>query len=369
MKDGMITSAEGFSFFFVSGAALGALLAIRTIHFYLISGISFAAAWLLLTVLVVALRRDCRLPEKIGALALPILLFSTGLFAGITGGGVSSPDSTTFIEKIAMGAAGKLRSLIDEIPFPSEGTSPLLKALITGDRSSLAKETAAIFRSSGASHLLALSGLHIGIIYLIFRRLTLVFGNSPCVRAVRSVLTILFAVFFTIMVGASPSIVRAFLFILISETASVLHRKRESLKVLCLALIIQLSLSPRVILSPGFQLSYAAMLGIFLIFPWLSSFYPGRSSFDPMHRIWDAASLSISCQATTAPIAWHYFHSFPKYFLITNILAIPLTTCLIAISLLTIVLYAVGACPMFLITLTDFLVRLLTGILSIIGSM
>ena len=88
-----------------------------------------------------------------------------------------------------------------------------------------------------------------------------------------------------------------------------------------------------------------------------------------MHKIWDAAALSTSCQITTAPIAWHYFHTFPKFFLLTNLLAIPLTTGLIAVSLLTICLYSFGICPTFLITLTDFLVSLLTWILSIIGSM
>lgn len=369
MKDGIIISAEGFSLFFVAGVATGVFIAVRTIHFYLISGVSFAAIWLLLAGILL-LRAIGGNAIGIAEMAfLPILLFSTGFLTGVIGGGVSSPDSVTFFEKAAWGAAARFRSLIDEIPFTSEGTSPLLKALLSGDRASLSKETVAIFRSGGASHLLALSGLHIGIIYLIFKRLTFILGNSPFARIFRAAIIVLFACFFTIMVGAGPSIVRAFLFILISETASILHRKRDSVKVLCLALIIQLSISPEVILSPGFQLSYAAMLGIFLFFPWLSSFYSGGSRFDPMHRIWDTAALSISCQITTAPIAWHYFHSFPKYFLLTNILAIPLTTGLIAISLLTIALFALGICPSFLISLTDYLARLLTWILSIIGSM
>ncbi len=361
----MAISTEGFSFFFVAGVAIGAILANNTTHFYLLSGISFAAAWLLLA----ASLPKRLLPDMIRIAILPFMLFATGFFTGITGSGVSSPDSITFPEKAALGTVSRLRSLIDEIPFAHEGTAPLLKALLTGDKSSLSKETVAVFRSSGASHLLALSGLHIGIIYLIFKRLTFLFGNSPSVKILRGVITVLFAGFFTLMVGGSPSIVRAFLFILISEAASLLHRKRDSLKVLCLALIIQLSFSPEVIFSPGFQLSYAAMLGIFLIFPWLSSFYPGPSGYDPMHKIWEAAALSISCQVTTAPIAWHYFHSFPKYFLLTNLLAIPMTTCLIGTSLLTIVLYALGLCPPLFIQLTDFLSRLLTGILSIIGSM
>ena len=169
MKDGMIISAEGLSFFFVGGAAVGVILARDTTHFYLISAVSFAASWLLLAALLSIEGWDNRFPGNLWMVILPLLILSTGFFTGITGGGLSSPDSESYLELAAFSAANRLRSLIDGIPFPSEGTSPLLKALLTGDRSSLSKEVVTVFRSSGASHLLALSGLHIGIIYLIFK--------------------------------------------------------------------------------------------------------------------------------------------------------------------------------------------------------
>ena len=81
------------------------------------------------------------------------------------------------------------------------------------------------------------------------------------------------------------------------------------------------------------------------------------------------AALSISCQVFTAPLAWLRFHTFPVYFLITNLLAIPLTTLLMGASVASIGLSAFGACPEFLITTTDGLCRLLLFVLEVIASM
>ena len=81
------------------------------------------------------------------------------------------------------------------------------------------------------------------------------------------------------------------------------------------------------------------------------------------------AALSISCQVFTAPLAWLRFHSFPTYFLLTNLLALPLTGALMGTSLLTLGLEAIGLCPPLLLTATDFLARLLLWILTVISSM
>lgn len=165
----------------------------------------------------------------------------------------------------AADAVGTLRNVIDNIPYPSETTGPLVKALLTGDKSDLTKEITEIFRDSGASHILALSGLHLGVLYLILARLTSPLGNSPWARKLRYSLIIVAALFYSIMTGATPSIIRAFLFITINETARLLGRKREPVRVLLAALTIQLAIRPDVIASVAFQLSYMAMAGIFLL--------------------------------------------------------------------------------------------------------
>lgn len=302
----------------------------------------------------------------------PALLFPTFLALGAfcaLADAFPGAETATFPERWAEALGGRLRDFIDSIPFPSEGTAPLLKALLTGDRSGLSQDTVRVFRKSGGAHLLALSGLHIGILYLFLSRLLWPIGNSPRARLVRYVLTVLASGLFTLLTGASPSIVRAFLFILINETARLSGRPRNALRVLSTALLVQLVLNPSAITSVGFQLSYLAMAGIFLLYPRLEGWWPKGPRIDPLRKVWQAAALSISCQAFTGPLAWYRFHTFPTYFLLTNLLAMPVTTLLMGTAVTTLVLQGIGCCPAFLIQVTDVLCNALTWILQIISSM
>lgn len=278
------------------------------------------------------------------------------------------------VSTAAAKAVGHLRATIDAIPYPSETTGPLVKALLTGDKSDLTKEITGIFRDSGASHILALSGLHLGVLYLLLTRLTSPLGNSPKARKSRCSLIIVAALFYSIMTGATPSIIRAFLFITINETARLLGRKREPVRVLLAALTVQLALKPDVISSVGFQLSYMAMAGIFLLYPTLERIYPAPSGsrlsrFNPFRKIWNAAMLSISCQIFTGPIAWHYFHTFPKYFILTNLVALPLTSAIMTLSVATIALSFLGICPEPLVILNDHAMQALVFCLEIISGL
>lgn len=265
--------------------------------------------------------------------------------------------------------AERLRDIIDSIPFGHEQSAALIKALLTGERSSLSRATVLAFRASGASHLLALSGLHLGFIYLIIRRIcNLIPWRGITVSYIRATITVGLCGFYTLMTGAGASIVRAFLFICIRETAGICpERKSDPGRTLLCALTIQLALSPASIASIGFQLSYLAMAGITFILPWMQSWYP--PSKDPVRKLWDTAALSISCQITTTPLAWWYFRTFPQYFLITNIIAMPLCSAVMSLSIATIALYATGICPEWLIALTDLAVQSIINALRIISEM
>lgn len=268
--------------------------------------------------------------------------------------------------------AGWLSGLIDALPFSSERTSPLVKALLTGDRSGLARDTIDSFRASGASHILALSGLHLGVIYLVIARVFSIFGRSGVAVALRSLCCITLCGLYTSMTGAGPSIVRAFLFITIRETARLMPERRiSSLSVYALALTVQTVLNPLVITSVGFQLSYLAMLGIFTVFPVLESWYPAtrRSArFDPVRKIWVSAALAISCQLFTGPLAWLRFGTFPKYFLLTNLIALPLTEGLIVSALGAVILSSTGIGEVF-VRATDLLAGLMMDALDVIAGM
>ena len=312
-------------------------------------------------------RRSVAVPFRIA-----LLFCMAGVFCSlnsIMSSGITIPPGP--LERLCTRSCENLRACIESIPFPSSGTGPLVKALITGDRSGLDSATVSVFRASGASHILALSGLHLGVIYLILAKALSPLGNSPGARKVKYSLIVGLSGFYTMMTGASPSIIRAFLFIFINETGKLLCRERDPLRILLAALTIQLALKPDVIATTGFQLSYLAVLGICTLFPFLDSIYPEGewSRMDPFRKIWRAAALSISCQVFTAPLVWIRFRTFPRYFLITNLIALPLTSAVMVLSVATIALSYFGICPDVLIILDDKAVCLLTDCLEIISTM
>lgn len=385
---------------FTFGAASGLLLSRISMHAAYISSATSLLVALALTIITSADRRQAEI----------LLLFLTsGVFCAAT-------STLTSLGAVAgkplfAGLAADFRSMISSIPFPHEGTAPLVNALLTGDRSSLDSSVMNSFRDSGASHILALSGLHLGIIYGILLKVTSIFGKHPTIKAVRSLIIISLCGIYTLATGASPSLVRAFLFILVNETARLTHRSNNPLRVYCAALFIQTTINPQVISSTGFQLSYLAMAGIFLLYPALKKWYPQEESAGDMliekgagltesdglegvmidkgcrrarrcwtswmktivsdapRKIWDAAALTISCQVFTGPLAWWKFGTFPKYFLLTNLLSLPLTSAVMLLSVSTSVLFAIGICPDFLISLTDSSASLLLFIMKVISSM
>lgn len=270
----------------------------------------------------------------------------------------------------ASGAMKSFCTLIDSIEFDGAQTGALVKALLTGRKDSLTAETVQLFRASGGAHILALSGLHLGVLYGIMTRVLAPLGNSRAASAVRSVLITASSCFYMVMTGASASIVRAFLFITINELARHFPgRRRAPLNVLCSALMIQLTVNPLIIRSTGFQLSYLAMLGIFTIFPRLDGWYPESGRFDLPRKIWKSAALSLSCQVLTAPVVWLRFRTFPRYFLVTNLLALPLAELLIIASVICIAGAAAGWCPDILKSPVDLLARTLIFCLETVSTM
>lgn len=269
-----------------------------------------------------------------------------------------------------MSAMEKFCMLIDSIDFEGEQTGALVKALLTGRKDSLSETTVQLFRTSGGAHILALSGLHLGVLYGIMTRLLAFSGNTRTAAVVKSAVIISASGFYMVMTGASASIVRAFLFITINEMMK--HspgRRRDPIRVLCSALMIQLTFSPTVIRSAGFQLSYLAMLGIFTVYPRMEGWYPESGRLDVPRRIWKSAALSLSCQLFTAPLVWLRFKTFPKFFLVTNLLVLPLAELLIVSSVICIAGAAAGWCPEILKSPVEMFARTIIFCLETISTM
>lgn len=308
--------------------------------------------------------------QKTSAIILYGTAITAGIYCGLNGRIISLTTDNANLLTEALQPLGKaLQSAIDDIPFMSRDTNALLKALLSGDRSDLPDRITGAFRSAGGSHILALSGLHLGIIYAITESISSVFGNSPKSRVHRSVFKIGLCTSYSLATGASASIIRALLFIILRETGIVLGRPVTLKDLIRKCLLIHLVISPHSILEVGFQLSYAAIAGIAWIYPHLKSLWPEGESWPIMKKTWDSAALTISCQLTTAPLAWLYFNTFPTYFLLTNLLALPLTGILIPISILTVALNAAGLCPAILTEACEKTASCLIHILTTISLM
>lgn len=312
------------------------------------------------------------LPAHRIRIAVMLLMFSAGTFVCLSSGTMGERlHGPSPVREFAERCGENLKKGIDAIPYSDNGNRALTKALLTGDKSGIGKDVNEVFRKSGASHILALSGMHLGIIWLILNRLLSFFGNSRTAVGARSVLIVGISGFFTLMTGASPSIVRAFLFIAINETARRTCRTGSSIHTLATALMLQLAFAPENIASVGFQLSYAAMCGIFFLFPTLKSWFPKPSEggVPIMGRIWNSAALSISCQIFTTPLVWYHFGTFPQYFLIANLIAIPISTVCMVSGIIMIFMNITGFCPEFIIAAHERCLEALQGTLSVIAAM
>lgn len=213
--------------------------------------------------------------------------------------------------------------------LPSGDELAVARALAIGDKGSLTPGLRAIYRDSGAMHLLALSGLHVGIIYGLLSLLFAPLGGHMRMRRLRAATIVSFLWFFAVVSGLSPSILRAVMMITLFEISQFISGRRNGPAALALSAILSTLLNPEAPRQLSFQLSYAAVVGIYLIYPRLRLLLSTGSRL--LGYIWNVVCISISCQLTCGVLAFFYFGTFPRYFLITNLLAVPLATAIMYI--------------------------------------
>lgn len=218
-----------------------------------------------------------------------------------------------------------LRKYIPEQEFA------IVAAMTLGDKSRLTKETKDIFSQMGVSHVLALSGLHIGIVFYFVLLIFLPAGTSLRMRRLTNLIAILPIWAFVFLVGLPISAIRAATMITIYALVDALGRRRVSFNILCLACVIILVASPMSLFDIGFQLSFLSVGGILLLYPVL--YYTIDAQWLQRHvwlrRLWGISCVSIVAQIATAPLVAYYFGTFSTYFLISNYVVIPLVTLII----------------------------------------
>ncbi len=190
------------------------------------------------------------------------------------------------------------------------------KALMLGDKGALSKEMKTSFGKAGAMHVLAVSGLHVGIVLAI---LMFIFRQFPRTISKRNALifSLLIVWCYAGVTGFSPSVVRATIMFSLISLSVVFSRKNNSINALFFSAFLMMLWDPMIIYDIGFQLSYLAMIGIFAFYPSLSQLFLFKNRM--FQKIWDGTAIGIAAQLTTFPLVLYYFHQFPNYFALTNL--------------------------------------------------
>ena len=229
------------------------------------------------------------------------------------------------------------------------------EALTLGWRADIDPATQDLYRSAGIAHLLAVSGLHVGLIAAIVGALLFWTGNERRGRTVRGVAQMLAVWLFTLVTGLAPSAIRAALMFSLFIVANISERRTPKFNLLAATAIATLVAKPLLLFDVGWQMSYSAIAGILLCRPLIAAF---------RNKVWQASMVSIAATAATLPVSLATFHRFYPYFLIANILIVPLAGIMLFLSLVYMALpCAATAWPLDLVLqCTDWLTALVASL-------
>jgi competence protein ComEC len=256
-------------------------------------------------------------------------------------------------------------TLMERIDRNIEGPDEraILHALLLGYRAELGQDVKQQFIRSGSMHILAVSGLHVGILYILPAFLLGKIRGSVTGRLMTTLVLLALLWSYALLTGLSPSVVRAVTMCSVHRLAILMGRKAGIFHVLSLTAFIMILSRPAILFETGFQLSFAAVAGIagfqkplFMLLPvkgWLA------------RRIWQLVTVSLAAQLSTAPLSLYYFHQFSYVFMLSSLAVIPLVTVILYVGLAFILLSAIGLYP--LSGVLEWLATLLGGITHLMG--
>lgn len=237
----------------------------------------------------------------------------------------------------------------------------IINALVLGQRQSISKDLLNSYAGAGAIHILAVSGLHVGILFLILGFLLKPLEKITHGKHLKTVLIVLFLWGFAFLTGLSGSVVRAVsMFTFIAVGMTIKNKKSGVFHALITSFFFLVMIHPMYIYDVGFQMSYAAVLGIILFFPKINSLLP-RIKFLFSRKIWELLCVSLSATIGTLPISLYYFHQFPGLFFLSNIVIVPFLGLIMGFGILVVVLSLLHILP-------ELLVHVYSSILSFMNA-
>lgn len=243
---------------------------------------------------------------------------------------VTEKHKSLFIKRISNDIGMNIQSVLRKY-IPKQENFALADGILLGHRADIDVELYNAFAYTGILHILSVSGLHVGIIYgmLIFL-LSFIKDKNKKIKIIKFIFIFCCIWLFTFVTGSSTACVRAAILFSLLNFGKLSKEHVNNLNLLSGAALLQILIDPNNVFDIGFQLSYLAMLGLFIFYkPIYALFYHPNKLIDWIWKLWSA---SIAAQFFTVPLSIYYFGNFPTYFLLANIFAIPLSAIILWLS-------------------------------------
>ncbi len=246
-------------------------------------------------------------------------------------------------------------------PFGKEQLG-VIQALLLGQRNDISEETYDNYKNAGAVHILAVSGLHVGILLVLLQFLLQPLERLQRGKTLKLIIIVALLWSYAFVAGLSPSIIRAVTMFSFLAYALYLNRPTNTFNILALSMFSILLINPLFLFQVGFQMSYAAVFAIVWMYPKLRQFW--FPNWWLVRKGWQLLSVSIAAQLGVLPLSLFYFHQFPALFFVSNLIVVPFLGIILGFGILVLVLVHFDLLPSFLVTVYDGLIGGMNAVIA-----
>lgn len=240
----------------------------------------------------------------------------------------------------------RLISIIQSSPLTPDERG-IAEAIFLGWDDDLNPETETTFRAAGITHLICVSGLHVGIVAMLVGYCLFFLSNKRRHRIIKGCIQLVSIWFFVLLTGMAPGTMRAGLMFSLIVVGKMFFSRPPTLNAIAGSAVILLTINPLTLFEIGFQLSYASVISIVILVPYMQELVPipignnkaTKVAFWLLQRLRDLVCVSLAAQISTTPFILYYFHQFPIYFLVANIIIVPFAGLLLG-SIMVMTLFA-----------------------------
>lgn len=214
----------------------------------------------------------------------------------------------------------------------SQDAFSICTALLVGYDDEISSGVMQSFSHSGTLHVLSVSGMHTGILYVVLTALCGLFDRHKRYPLMRAAFVLTSLWLFVAVTGFSPSVLRAALMLTLVLIGTSFRRNGNAFNTLLVSAFLLLLYNPYLLADVGFLLSYLAVGGILYLYPLLNTYWRPENRL--LKFFWDTSLMSVAATLFTLPVTLYYFHQFPLWFILSNLIIIPLSTVLMGASFL-----------------------------------